>query len=329
MNGVRGRVIGALLLATLTGACGAPERPLTMGFKEIPSDVVLGNQTPSTAPPAGNVEGNPGEALFPLPPSVIGLPPPSFEFNPRPIRFEPPDPCPAADPLRAPAIEAPAAIEAPPPDGLYRFRNKGSFEVSGANPSRGSFPPMTERLVGLLSRSEDGSVFDFTVTEQIANVTTATTYRVVKSQQIGSAVEGAADPGLYIRRVQSFDSTGAGVSFTPVPELRLAALPLVRGARVEARGVDPTTAITMSFASTVAGKSRVDACGVPLDSWTLELTEGTVLGPRQNLQFAATYAVGTQFGGLVLRDTVAFAGTNGDVGVSRNNTATISDAPGR
>ena len=83
----------------------------------------------------------------------------------------------------------------------------------------------------------------------------------------------------------------------------------------------------MSFTATVLGKARLDICGQPLDSFVLELTDGRLISPRFDLSFAATYAVGTQYGGLVLRDTVAFAGTDAGAGTSRTNTATITTEP--
>lgn len=326
MSAPRLLVSVALLLGALTSGCGGPERPLSMGFKEIPSDVVLGDQTASTVA-APDTPPN-GAPTFALPPSIVALPPPPFADVRRPVTAPPSrPPCPPADPLQAPALEAPSTIEAAPADGVYFFRNKGSYDVSGANPRRGAFPESSFRTVKTVFQTDDRRVFDFTVAETLLDTTTTTTYRVVRAAEIGAAAEGTAAAGIYIRQIETKSLDGQTASFTPTPELRLAALPLVRGARVEARGVDPTTATTMTFASTVAGKARVDACGEPLDSFTLELTDGRLLGPEQDLQFAATYAVGTQFGGLVLRDTVAFTGTDRDAGVSRTNTSTISQVP--
>lgn len=322
------RVAVLLLAATLTASCGAPADPLDLGFKEVPSDVVLGTQT--TPPPPGPppAAGGP-ERLIPLPPSIVALPPPPFEPGRRPIVAPPPSPvCRTADPLRAPAVEAPSSVAAPPRDAQYLYRNRGTFEVSGANARRGSFPETSLRTIKVLAVSDDRRVFDFSVAETLGDITTATTYRVVKPVAGAVPAPGAAaEAGLYIVRLESARASGETAVFSPTPELRLAAFPLVRGAQVQTRGVDPTSATTMSFTSTVTGKARVDACGEPLDSFTLELTEGSVLSPEQDLDFAATYAVGTQFGGLLLRDTVAFTGTDGDAGVSRSNTATITRSP--
>lgn len=317
------------LVVVLTGGCAGPERPLRLGFKEVPSDVVLGDQTKDDPPPESDPSDRDAGPVV-LPPSIVTLPPPPFADVRRPPLQPPPGPaCPTADPLKAPAVEAPSTIDVPPADGQYLFRNKGTFEVSGPDARRGSFPSTSLRTVKVVFQSDDGEVFDFTVAEMLGDITTTTTYRVVKSPALGAAAEGAAEAGLYIRQVESARAGEDPAVFTPSPSLQLAALPLIRGAEVEARGVDPTTATTMSFTSTVSGKARVDACGEPLDSFTLEVTDGTLLSPRQDLEFAATYALGTQFGGLILRDTVAFAGTDGGAGVSRSNTSTISQVPSR
>lgn len=320
-----------LLAVALTAACGGPERPLEVGFKEVPSNVVLGTQT-SPAPASDGPPGGGVTIVYLPPPSVVALPPPPFEVPAPGPRRPPPAPptapvCRAADPLEAPALEAPSRIEAPPADAAYLFRNDGGFETSGADAQQGRFAETSLRTVETLLESEDGQVFDFAVGETLGTTTTTTTYRVLKETSLLPVADGSVEPGLYITRVESTDESGETHVFSPTPALRLAALPLVRGAVVESRGVDPQTAMTMSFTATVTGKDRVDACGTPLDSWTLDLTDGQVLSPEEDLTFESTYAIGTQYGGLVLRETVAFAGTVGGAGVSRTNTATIAQVP--
>lgn len=318
----------------LTTACGGPERPLDVGFKEVPSNVVLGAQSSPTPQAPGPGPGPEQPPLVPLPPppSVLTLPPPVFEVpgdGPAPAPPLPPPsvpPCPKADPLQAPELEAPTSVAAPPADGAYLFRNEGTFEVSGADPRKGTFPESSLRVVKTTFMTDDGRVFDFTVADTSGVDTTTTTYRVVTGDAVLLAVEGTAEPGIYVTAVESRRGTEQS-SFRPTPSLQLAAFPLQRGATVEARGVDVQTATTMSFTSTVTGKARVDACGTPLDSFTLELTEGRLLSAQADLDFAATYALGTQYGGLLLRETVAFAGTESGAGVTRTKLSTISQVP--
>lgn len=323
------RVVAGGLLLLLTTACAGPDRPLRVDFKEVPSNVVLGAQgSPS---PAVVVAPSPGSQppafTLPPPPSVVTLPPPTFQV-PDPARPMAPPlpqptavPCPVADPLKGPAVEAPASVELRPAKAQYVFRNVGSFEVSGADARRGAFPALSLRTVSGPLETPTGFLFD--VAESLGDITTTTTYDVVQRQPVGSPFA----PGLYIARITSKDSSGQSSVFEPTPELRLAAFPLVRGARLESRGVDPRTQTAMSFVSTVTGKARVDACGELLDSFVLDLTEGRLLSPTQDLTFTSTYAIGTQYGGLVLREAVAFAGRDGDTGVSRTNTSTVSQVP--
>lgn len=314
----------ALLLAL--PACAGPQRPVELGFKEVPSDVILGGHatpTPAPAPVATPGPAGVGVAL-PPPPSVVILPPPTFEVGP-----EPPPPvappaapvCATADPLQPPAREAPSAISAPPAKASYIFRDVGTFAISGADARKGAFPATSLRTVGNIVRASDTN-FTFDVAELLGTVTTTTTYDVVGS----SLVPQAQPPGLYLKAVKSVQGSSTS-TFQPSPELELAAFPLVRGASVDSSGIDPQSATSMQFTSTVTGKARVDACGAPLDSWVLDLTKGKLISPTQNLDFNATYSVGTQYGGIFLRDRTFFAGMDGSDGVSRVNTATISSTP--
>lgn len=317
-----------LAAAVVTVGCGGPDRPLNVGFKEVPTNVVLGAQTS----PEPEVPGVPQPTddlplvLLP-PPSVVALPPPPFAVpDPdRPLRPPAPLPsapvCRTANPLKAPALEAPSSISAPPVAAQYLFRTDGTFEVSGADARKGRFAPVSLRTVS--GALEDSVGFYFDVTETVGEVATKTDYQVVTSQPLGSPFA----PGIYLYRVTNRGSDGQEEVFEPKPPLPLALFPLTRGATVEARGVDPASATAMSFTTTVAGKARIDACGEPLDSWTLELTEGSVLSPDSDLEFESTYALGTQFGGLVLRDTVSFRGTERGAGVARALTSTISQVP--
>jgi hypothetical protein len=306
----------------LSAACGGPQQPVSIGFKEVPSDVVLGAQsspTPTSTGPAPAVV-----TVVPPPSAVVALPPPTFDAGPTaplPVPTSTTATCATADPLQAPSREAPTSVSAPPAKAAYLFSNVGSYEVSGADARKGRFPTTSLRTVGNISRTSAGS-FSFDVADLLGDVTTTTTYDVIRSSPLPAGVA----PGLYVRQVKSVRGTSSSL-FAPDPELQLAAFPLVRGASIKSSGVDPQSATSMQFTSTVTGKARVDACGTPLDSWVLDLTAGKVLSPTQNLDFTATYDVGTQYGGLILRDRTVFTGTDNGDGVSRNNTASITTTP--
>lgn len=322
MSRTRRLAVSAACLLLLTG-CAGPDRPLEVGFKEVPSDVVLGGG----ATPTPTATSTTPVVVAPPPPSVVTLPPPPFSTTPPPQAPPPvvaspaPTGCPALDPLEAPALEAPPQIDGPPRPASYLFANVGDFTTSGADARSGTFPATTVRKVDAIATDADG--FSWEVAETIGDTTTTTRYRVVTA----TALPGQA--GLYVERMDYRRSDGATAAFQPVPSLQLAAFPLVRGTTLDARGVDPVTQTTMSFTSTVAGKARVPVCGKPLDSWTLELTAGRLVSPTADLSFASTYQVGTQYGGLLLRDLVAFTGTDGAAGVTRKNVATITVEPDR
>ena len=312
----RAAALGAVLLAA---ACGGPHRGVDIGFREVPSDVVLGaHATPTPVP------GPVATPIGPPPPSVIALPPPTFDVGPEPtptLVTASPVACGTANPLEAPATEAPPSISNPPVKAVYVFRNVGSYAISGADARKGTFPATSLRTVGNVVRSSASS-FTFDVTELLGDVTTTTTYDVEQTTLVPTALPA----GIYLRSVKSVRGQSSS-TFTPNPQLELAAFPLTRGASVTSSGVDPQTATSMQFTAKVTGKARVDACGTPLDSWVLDLTAGKLISPTQNLDFSSTYNLGTEYGGIMLRERTAFAGTDGSDGVSRTNTATITTTP--
>lgn len=318
-------VLAPLLAVALTAACGGPGRQLDVGFKEVPSNVVLGDQR-SPAPSAA-----PGPGLVPLPPppGVVSLPPPPLDL-PDPLRPDPAPPlppapaCPSPDLLAAPAVEAPANVGRAPTPAAYVFANRGTYSVSGADARKGSFPERTVRVFTNVTRLSAGS-FRYDVAERIGDVTTTTTYRVVTDVQPPLDATPAGN-GVFLDRV-TYSTGSRQTAFTPTTPPMLAALPLVRGATSEQRAADPQTQTVMTFTSTVEGKKRVHACAVPLDSWTIRLTGGRIVSPSQDLGFDATYQLATQFGGIVIADAVAYAGTDGDAGVERANVATITQVP--
>lgn len=315
--------IGAASLLVLLTACGSPSPDVEVGFKEVPSNVLLG--APPSSPAALPATQAPGPVFLP-PPSVISLPPAPFaplppggpRPEPAPIPSAPA--CPVADPLAAPKLEAPTTIDRPPVSAAYVFDNVGTFAVSGADARTGRFPDRTVRLFDKVQGSED--VFQYDVSERIGDVTTTTTYIVVRRTTLPGQ-----EPGLFLGRTTYARADGSSATFDPTPRLKLASLPLLRGARTDQRAVDANSGTVMSFTSTVEGKARVFACGEPLDTWTIRLSAGRLLSPDQDLDFSASYQLGTQFGGIIVADAVAYQGEDGASGVQRSNKASIAAVP--
>lgn len=336
-----------VLVAVLLSACGRPAEPLDIGMREVANDIVLGGgddepTAPAPVPPTAvsvslpqttNQQSQPRFAEPPPPPDDGGS-----EFTPPPPPPPPPPPepetCPDADPRDAPKVEAPMDRAIPPVEATYTYRNDGEFSVSGANANQGEFTEPTSWTVQDVEVDDNGD-FTYAVEAQLGGTTTTTTYEVRNEPTVDdpTGAVGQADPqkgrGLYMVRLDSTGPAGDESSFAPATPLLLLPFPATQADEQDVAGTDPTTGTTMSYHLTVLGKNRVDACGEPLDAIRVELTEGRITGPDMQVQFAAIYDFGTQFGGLMLRDQFEIAGMEGLNSVSRTNTATISDVPER
>jgi hypothetical protein len=303
-------VLGTVVLVA-GAACSGPRRPLELGVQEVGSDIVLGSRPATTVVPA------------PVPPVtlVAALPALAPSFGPSTTTTTVPAPaCPAADPFAAPRLVAPTTVTQPPVAATYQYRNDGSFSVRGPDGREGHFPATSSRIVGPPHTDATGA-FTFTVHVEVLGTSTDTVYHVLP---LASATQAA---GLYVQSVTSTPAGGMASVFAPVPEMELLPFPAVPGTTFSVTAVDPRAAVTMRYSGAVAQKSRVDACGIPVDAVTVNLTDGSVLSPNSNETFTATYAIATQYGGLAVADTVKVAGTEGSDTVSRENRATINEVP--
>lgn len=316
---MRPRVAAVMVMALMAGACGGPPDPLDVGVKELPSEIVLGSPESGAPAPA---------PAFPAVPVLVGPGVPPSLFTPAPERREPPRaeepppvPCPPTDPLAAPRLEAKNRIASPPPEGPLPYRVNGEFSVSGADPRSGRFPPDSVRTVGRVVNSPSG--FTYEVAASLAGTVTTTGYQVITS----AAVPGEA--GFYVTFVDTKAPSGATARFRPPLPMKLLEFPIVAGNRVTAAGTDPISATTVSWTTSVGPKVRVAACGTPLDAITVDLVGGRVDGPETNVDFSAKYSIGTQFGGLLLADSLTVQGREGLDTVSRKIDSIISTEPGR
>lgn len=350
-----------VVLAVGATACGPPQEPLRVGMREVASNVVLGGgaddvdvppaPVPPTAvsvtvPDAINVSPPTAPAGPPPPPPPLdggpdpgqgpddggsGAPPPANPA-PSPTASPPPPECRRADPRTAPRLEAPRDRMTPPVEAAYTFRNKGGFEVSGADANEGVFDQWTRRSVTDVTVQPEGH-FTFSVEAELAGTVTTSTYEYRNAPLVpgsGDVADQADYPdgrGLYLRSIVTRTDEGPSSRFAPANPLLLLPMPATNGTRIDVAGTDPTSGTTMSYALTVVGKQRVDACDEPLDAIRVRLTDGRIVGPQTAVDFNATYDFGSQFGGLMLRDAFVMAGREGLNNVSRNNVATINDVP--
>jgi len=283
-------VAAALALALTSAACAGPHKPFELGLKEVPSDLLLGDQAKHTALPA---QLPPTAFLLtdlappPLPARAVEtLPPPIPDVVARPSL------CPALDPLAPAKRPVTLDIAAPPVPATYAYRTAGQVLDGGGGRTLGNTATHTVGNVQTLGPGE----FTFDVTVRQDTSTTTTTYHVVPRT---SAVVA---PGLYIAKVDS----GALVPFQPKPELLLVPFPALPGTTFNGAGSDGATTIT--FDGLVDLTERVDACGQPVDGIVVRLSNGRASSARPEPgtagaeTFTATYVIATQYGGLSIRD---------------------------
>jgi hypothetical protein len=297
------RALRLTIAAAVLGlsACGGPRRPIEVNVKEFPGDVAIGKkpsaEPATTIPPAVNPEPI-GFPSFLQPPAAFRTVGASITSDP-PATTTPSTrrPCATADPFASPRLEAPKSPLAPPAPNALVYRNNGTFEVSqrGGPVVKGAYPELSTRRIE--SHRLANGTFEYVVKEPSGTSLTATTYRLDLAK------------GLYLLEVATTMADGSVDRFhaTPSDALPLLTFPVVPGTQIGGIGLDPATATSMSIVGTVVGKARVDACGSWLDTWEVQVTEGRITGPNKQLHFTATYDIGTQYGALSVRDTVAYS----------------------
>ncbi|HUQ38707.1 MAG TPA: hypothetical protein VM030_01010, partial [Acidimicrobiales bacterium] len=162
----------------------------------------------------------------------------------------------------------------------------------------------------------------YEVAAELGGTTTTTGYEVIEA----SPVPGEA--GLYVTFVATRAPGSATARFQPALPLKVVELPIVPSATFTTAGTDPASQVAVSWRSTVTTKTRVDACGTPLDAYRVQLSDGRAVGPALDVTFTAAYAIGTQYGGLSLADELVVQGNEGDDTVSRRIKSTVSAEPG-
>lgn len=336
----------AATVAVATG-CAGPQAPLDVSTQTAQIGLVLGKLKAVVAAPVGAVPPPAPPKLSALPRGSGGALPPGPPTVPAPGDIPDPPPtadCPDFDPT-APMLGAGNTVLAPAQPATYRYRGSYTETVAGTPKVYGGDSSWTVRKPS--APDADGD-YTFDVTATMGKVTTTRTFLVVPNGtptpnapdpgvdpgDVDPAVEdpvlpAAPDqPGIYLARVSRND----GYTFTPATPMTLAQFPLREGQTFKVVGKDATT--TNSYTLTVKPKGRVNACGRPLEGWTLALTDGTVQsrqpdGSMQVVNFAETITLGTQYGGLILADQVAVtpASQVPSLSVSRTESWTINVQP--
>ena len=309
MTATTARSAALALVLVVAAACSGPDVPLDAGVREYSTDIVYGRQSepPQPAPILG---ANPDPAfpgfLAPPPPAPVASFPPPTVATPA---------CAEADPFAFPAEVATPGIGEPPTAGRYTYRQEGTIEIAGRDPI--VLPPELSRTVDAVETDAETGELTYDVVTTAFGETTTTSYAVRQT---------TGDPsldGLFLTQVVTERPDGSVDQFAPLGGVRLIALPAAPQTTWNDVGTDPLTATSMIVDGTVVEKGRVNACGTVLDSWTVEVT-GRILGPSKAIEIDATYAIGTQFGGLVLAEDVHLTGTDAGETVEQTSKTTIN-----
>ncbi len=257
------RVRLAVALALLGGAaCASPPRPLSVGMREFPTDVVLGAQRRAATP-------------VPLPPFLLPVPRdfltliPNLGSAPR----LPLGPCPEEDPFKFPKQSAGNSVRLPPAAASYVFRTAGTVELTGANARKDTFSVSSTRQVKNVKRASDGS-FTFDVVASFGDEATTTSFSSVAASSLPPVPSQVPVPpgavqdgnGMFITKIVAGEA-----SFTPDPPMLVLPYPVEPQLSWTVASRDVATGVVMAYVGTLGKRSRVNACGLPIDAQTVHL----------------------------------------------------------
>lgn len=317
-------------LAALAGACGGPE-PSGVAMREYELSVRLGPEQVAAAqkgaeafPPSFNPGIDTGEFAFPRHRSSGG----GTTRTPGPGVS-----CPTANPNATPRLDPTTNVAGLAPVGRYRWRVQGERKLLGMTVPVDLYE---QRLVQNARRTGPATFAFETVQPTLAG-TEIVTYEVrtaATSQDVSAGstrvVAGEPERGIVLRRIERFDRDG-----NPVGEfdfgigLLVLPLPVRPGEHFTSTAVDRTNGITMQNEGTVLNKDRVDACGEPVDGWVVagRLARSS---PRPNEPSTVAeyrYIVGTQYGGMLLREEIDRQGDPNDTVKLNAHIAGLDPAP--
>jgi hypothetical protein len=278
--------IGILLLSS---GCG-PAVPLEVAMRQALITVFAGHHQPSPSPS--------------LPP--VFAPPPPLNLNfpagaPLPMPSAPP-PCPDLNEFAVVKDPATALISGPPPMASYLMRSTGTYSLASTSAKL----PTTLALVQPAQPKSgtdqvNGAFHDYSlITASSPSAYTAYGFRL--------APDNPATPGILLTSLHWKDSVRGDFDFVPDQPLQFVPTPVaVTTSPWTAAGTDPIDQTSVTLQGTIPKRETVNACGVALDAFQVHIT-GNIVSPTFQLTWTADYDIGTQFGGLILKEDVALSG---------------------
>jgi hypothetical protein len=339
----KARVRVLVVLALLTAGCAGPRASLDFGAISVPTKVQFG--------------ANAQAALVtpPLPPR--GLAPPVFTtptgnvlFTTGTVSSTPPavplGPCPPLSPLAV--ILAPAAnnIAHPPVPATYHYRDDAAGTV---NSHPVVFPKSSTETIQAVTTDTSSGTTTWKVVQKTGADTTTTSYQFVPATSLSQTAAGPQPmAGLYVTGVTTQAGKAKATSFNPAPPgLLLLETPAGPGNQWSTSGTDPTTGVTEAWTATQQGNKVVNACGQAIEAVTVHV-DGSVSLSENGAQpqhvttgqsipnqvgtdtlesFVADYEIATQYGGLLVMDTVKYSGKQHGNQVDGHAKTTINELP--
>ena len=333
--------VGAALLMLLLTSCG-PEKKVTLGVRDVPTDILLSGATPPSPSASPLAPPPPTPPGFPFVPTPVAPVPGNGGFvplPPEPSEAPPPPPvsCPQAAPFVAPRYEAGIRPTAKPVAAAYDVRTSGEFDITGAHAGKGLYPTAGRREIKDVADLPGAAGWTYVIADETG---LSTSYQVVPRQLANeeTPVDSAnqpvpTQPGIYISKFSYKRTDGSTLVLDPEPSLMVAKLPFAAGERWTSRGVDAATGISVVVngqtgigAEYRPSRANVDACGTLLDGWWVEYTVDTtpiadqvgsseppsqIQGPDILVRFVGSQVVfAPQFGGIPIQERYRLEGTD-------------------
>lgn len=310
-----------IVLALAATSCAGPKQRLDYGGKAVPINVAFGKP-----PAAKGATPVPGTVLQPVPSGVgvipivpggvsgAGVPPTS---SPAPMLTSVPVPCPPQDPFKFPRHEATNVVTNEVPQGQFPYRVSGFYTDNG---KRTSYSQTVFQTVKRLDPDAAGRK-RFSVRYSLLGVAYTLVYVVTPPPD-------PTIPGeVGLESIVQNGVKGDGASFMPAKPLRLLQLRAEKGVTWRDATTDPLSASSATVDGRIAEKSRINACGQPVEAWKSQVTQ-RVITPGQDVTATRIMFFGTGYGGLLLGEHVSYSGMAGGNTVSGESSTFVNVDPG-
>lgn len=276
-------LVGILLLSS---GCG-PVVPLEVAMRQALITVFAGHHPPSPSPSL--------PAVY-LPPPPLNL---SFPAT-APLALPSPPPCPDLSQFAVAKDPATALVSGPPPMAAYVMRSSGTYSLateSGKLPATLALVQPAQPKAG--TDQVNGAFQDYSlITAASPSAYTDYGFRLAPANPT---------PGILLTSLHWKDSLRGNFDFVPDQPLQFMQTPVAVGNTWSSAGADPIDQTSIQLNGRVSKRETVNACGVALDSFQVQIT-GTIISPTFQLTWTADYDIGTQFGGLILKEDVTLSG---------------------